>query len=614
MKTCIHTKVILNCLPPVEISHVSATMSILQSFLKHNRVDVETKYWNLLFADILSNFHIEDKEILRLLPFLSHIASQYNDNSVLEKIENELRIGNPQYVNISKTYYVELIANLSDIVYNTFTSELKTMNIEECTLFGISSKFFQWIPGNVLAELVKKINPNIQIVIGGFDTKKEAMALMQNFDVYDYAVWGEGEFALLGLCRHLENPTENPLSEVQHIVYRKNNTLQTTQIKSVYLDLNSINPDFSSYFNQKKNNFDSFIPIEGSRGCHWGKCKFCFAHNGYKSRCKDVDRVVLFIKSTIKKYGINSFDFADNDMVNYDLKSFERLLDLLIDLRQEYPAFTIRNAGIITKGLNAEIIKKMSFAGIKAVQVGYEAINDAILRKINKKNTLSSNILFIKWARQFNININGANIITNLIGETDTEIIDSIKNLHFLRFYLKRDVFQHFISTLGVMSASPYYKYLETNNLLGDWYGVGIFQLLPKKYVNDKTNKFDLFFHLKKTKNPLWKNFEDIEKYYLDNSYCYQIIEKKINTYLYQEYYNSTLIKQLELEKDALYWKILQLCNHKVVSKQEIMNEFNDNLQEVENTIRELFDEYLIYANDDFSEVISLINTDLIYK
>jgi len=62
-----------------------------------------------------------------------------------------------------------------------------------------------------------------------------------------------------------------------------------------------------------------------------------------------------------------------------------------------------------------------------------------------------------------------------------------------------------------------------------------------------------------------------------------------------------------------LYWKILHLCNHKVVSKQGIMEHLTNTSQEVEDAILELFDEYLIYANDDLSEIVSLINTDLIY-
>ena len=62
----------------------------------------------------------------------------------------------------------------------------------------------------------------------------------------------------------------------------------------------------------------------------------------------------------------------------------------------------------------------------------------------------------------------------------------------------------------------------------------------------------------------------------------------------------------------SLHWKILCHCNHKVSSKQEIVELFDANPIETESIIKELFDEYLIYTNNDFSEIVSLINTDLI--
>jgi hypothetical protein len=67
-----------------------------------------------------------------------------------------------------------------------------------------------------------------------------------------------------------------------------------------------------------------------------------------------------------------------------------------------------------------------------------------------------------------------------------------------------------------------------------------------------------------------------------------------------------------ELKKEELSWKILQFCNCKVVSKQEILEYLNDSSQEVEDIIRELLDEHLLSANEDLTEIVSLINTDLI--
>lgn len=66
------------------------------------------------------------------------------------------------------------------------------------------------------------------------------------------------------------------------------------------------------------------------------------------------------------------------------------------------------------------------------------------------------------------------------------------------------------------------------------------------------------------------------------------------------------------LEKDSLYWKVLSLCNREVISKQDIIEYLNYGSHVVEDTIKELFDDFLIYANEDLSEIVSLINTNLI--
>jgi len=293
------------------------------------------------------------------------------------------------------------------------------------------------------------------------------------------------------------------------------------------------------------------------------------------------------------------------------MSSFDKLLNLLIDIRQEESNFSIYNAEVITNGITSEVVKKNSFAGFKTVQIGYEAVNDDILKRINKKNTLSSNILLVKWAKQFNIKVIGVNILTGLIGETDKEIIDSIKNLHFLRFYLDRNMFQHYMSDLVISSASPYYKYIADNHLIDRWNYYKLSELLPEKYFN-RNDRFKIFYYSKDVTNPLWKDFEKQETHYLDNSYYYQIIKKDSSSLIYKEFYNSLLVNQLEIEILSLHWKILCHCNHKVSSKQEMIELFDADSIEIENIIKELFDEYLVYANNDFSEIVSLINTDLI--
>lgn len=50
----------------------------------------------------------------------------------------------------------------------------------------------------------------------------------------------------------------------------------------------------------------------------------------------------------MKLHNVYKFQFVDNDVIGKDSGSYENLLDKLIELKDEYPEFTIILAEIIT--------------------------------------------------------------------------------------------------------------------------------------------------------------------------------------------------------------------------------------------------------------------------
>lgn len=95
--------------------------------------------------------------------------------------------------------------------------------------------------------------------------------------------------------------------------------------------------------------------------------------------------MITDIKCIINEYKAFSFHFLDNDVIGKDLDTFDKLLNMLIELKNEYPKFHIILAEIITKDINAGIIKKMALAGFTHVQIGYESPSAHLLKKIHKK-------------------------------------------------------------------------------------------------------------------------------------------------------------------------------------------------------------------------------------
>ena len=607
-------EVILNWMPPAAKDWPAPSMSVLKTHLNNNNKNARVIYWNVILDEILKEYLFLNEEPSDELGFLSlfysYIAKDKGDEVNLLKQEMMLRSIKPQYRNNNSNYFKFHIENSLLKLEKRIKDTLREIDLSKCLIFGMSMNLYQWIPSIVIAKILKEKYPNIKTCIGGIGTKEAATTYLKNFKYFDYAIWGEGEYPLLQLVNALEN--EETLEQVPNLIYRENfNLARTKNRKKEYFDLNNKMPiDYSDYFSQVNIDQDRIgIPIEGSRGCHWMKCKFCFLNEGYRYRVKSPETIVREIKHYINHYKILKFQFLDNDLIGKNLIEFDKFLDLLIDLKKEFPKFEIFLAEIVTKGLDAHIIKKMSLAGFHSVQIGYESPSDSLLGKISKKNTFASNLLFIKWANIYNIRINGANVLRGLLEETDNDIFESIDNLHFLRFVLDKGYFQHSISQLAIGKSSKYYKDICNTNEYHKYTDV-ITELMSEDFLS-KEDRDTIFYSVRHKQSLYWNFFEKTEKYYLDNKFEYSLIPTN-NKILYNEYYNKEEIKTLEFDVESSHWKILKSCNKNVISISELEYILNLDLNEISTDINDLIEEGLLYQSSNKKEVISIINTDTI--
>jgi radical SAM superfamily enzyme YgiQ (UPF0313 family) len=610
-------KLLLNCLPPTDVKWASPALSILKGFMEANGFKTEVHYWNISLHDFLKEYSnnsalFDNEEFLPIFPFLNYIACDCEDDNLRNKITHHYWAIFPFLINDNTSTFVDFFKENATCLEILIKKQLENLHINECLLFGVSAKLFQLIPANVITKIVKSVSPNIKTVIGGIGTKEEAIAIMDNFPWYDFAIWGEGEYPLLGLYESVLSKDWNNLLNVPNLIFRDGTDLKiSVSTKKYFLDLNdSILPDYSDFFiqNNISKNESILIPIEGSRGCHWRKCKFCFLNDGYKYRQKNVNNIIQEIKKNIELYGIKNCLFLDNDIIGNNMDNFVCFLDSLIDLRRTHEDLKISGAEIITKHINSHVIKKMILAGIHRVQVGYESTSDVLLQKISKKNSFASNLLFIKWAKYYGIGVHGLNVLRGLLEETDENIMEATDNLHFLRFFK----IEQNISGLAIGSSSRYFKEINQNNKLEEWSVNQYADLLPNTYFNEK-DRFKLFFYTNKAYNNLWCLFEEINKHYYNNLYEYSIIEN-MEIISYIEMYNGTVINEIEFN-NIVHWNVLKICNDEVKSITEILLELKKNnidilKDELVAIIIDLKKSFLLFANIDFSEVVSVINTN----
>ncbi|NUN81708.1 B12-binding domain-containing radical SAM protein [Odoribacter splanchnicus] len=610
-------RIILNWSPPVQINIPSPAHSILKAWLEKHDYKVSILYWNLYFFTLQHDFLLSNlkacDEMYNMLLYLNYIAFRNNDQHIYNEIKVILQSINPRHLTSEPDFYARYMESAYKQMEKTIDDLLSSIDFSEVLCWGFAMKMDQWLFASIIAEKIKKIDPTIPIIVGGINTKDNAITYLNKFTQFDYAIWGEGETPLLELLRYLERTNDiTTLQQVSNIAYKSNNEiLVSNKRNNQYLNMTDLVlfPDYSDFFEtRKKLNVDSpvYITIEGSRGCHWNKCHFCYLNTDYKYRLKAIDKITQEIKYMINTYEIFEFQFLDNDLIGKDMERFHLLLDSFIEIKNEFPRFQIVLAEIITKDLDYVTIKKMFDAGIIYAQIGYESASSILLKKINKKNTFSSNLLYVKFANFHKVILGGVNVLTGLPEETTEDIIEACSNLRFLRFFLDYKMFRHVTIPLTVNSSSVYYKEINEDDPIWNLYKLS--HIILRNTFNRK-DQWKIFEFVRLINNIQWNSFHQIEKYYLTNKHTYRI-ERDQNKISYKEYINNKNIKSLSWSTDSLEVEILYRTNDKPRSFKKLHSELvasainrNKSIPDeisLKKSLEFLYNEGLVYYDKSF--------------
>ncbi len=580
----------------------------------NNGVETEVKYWNFLLSVMDDYTETEDTEI-KILPFLSILNDKDGNAKGNSRIISLLQKLNPSLKTLGTEYYSEFLQNKKEEVYEIIENELAKIDFNEITLFGITAKYNQWLPGMILAEEIKKIAPNVKIIVGGFGNSQVAQEAMKLCQYFDFTTWGEGEYPLLHLAEQLKKVTPD-LKSTPRIIYRENGKItQSKNIKSEYLDFdNYIYPDYDDYANNHpdfKENDQISIPINTIRACHWGKCKFCDFNKGYKLRIRSPECIVNEIEHLTNKYGITTFSFVDSDTFG-NLAHFEELLNRIINLKYKNEEDYLFWAEIIPKAqFNSKIMEKMAIAGFKSLFIGYDGLSDSLLTKMNKSNSFSDNIFFVKDSIKNGINPL-INVIQHVPDETEEDVQECTNNLHFLRFFYNNKLipFMHTYVSLVLSSMTKYYTSMDSDERAK--YNQDDYSYLLPDYFSCNENRFHLFRYEKNIHNNIkeWDKLIETEAYYKANIFSYKMLQNN-GIYYYTEYCNDEEIASIVFSEPE-YVSILKTTQTRVFTLTDLHTELkkeypNISLDRLIEIIGNLKSSYLIYCNAEFSNVVPLI-------
>lgn len=238
---------------------------------------------------------------------------------------------------------------------------------------GLSCMSFQYPSALALAKLVKSIDREIKVVLGGYHPTLCYKELASDRDVLsyvDFIVRGEGEATFNELMRALCGGLD--FRRVKGLSFKCDGKFVHNEPRV------PLSPDSISLPDRKariiREGFHIFgrraDVIETSRGCTFD-CNFCCITSMYgrSFRVFSIERVMKDIEA-VKEWNVKAiFIVDDNIMLN--VRRFERLCDAIINYGHNDLDYFIQSSvrGILSR---RDLVKKMARAGFKGVFLGIE--------------------------------------------------------------------------------------------------------------------------------------------------------------------------------------------------------------------------------------------------
>lgn len=309
-----------------------------------------------------------------------------------------------------------------------------------------------------LGYLLKKYT-DVKVCIGGNYPSRLTETFKSNkkiFDEYfDYVMCGLGEESIIEFADFVHD--KRNIQEVSGLIYKKQCEIFANSPKT-FLENVNIRPKISFDGINFKDYLvpEVVIPLQVSKGCPWGKCRFCVFHEGKtKYQIIPAKKVAEEFKYLNDKYGITKFEFADESLspkYYYDLA--KEILNLKLNI--SYYGFAR-----FDNNFTPQILEAMYKSGFKVFEWGYETPSKKIMELYNKGIDIDSRISILRRANEAGI-WNHCLTIVNVPFETKEEIF------YDYDVYLKNsDLFNsRLISNFTLFKNAQFYKQADIYNMI----------------------------------------------------------------------------------------------------------------------------------------------------
>src|SRR5512133_815777 len=228
---------------------------------------------------------------------------------------------------------------------------------------------------------IKKINPDIRIVLGGPEVSFGAFELMHNHPAVDFVIKGEGEAVfrqLVGALTRMdsETPAEAAFGEIDSLFFRDGTDISAGPHTTGYLQLDSIPSPFEAGL------VDLDKPLtyyETSRGCPFS-CAFCLSSVEGQVRSFSMERIQRDLLFLMHKQ-VPQIKLVDRTF-NYDGQRADAIWRFILEHNQG-SHFHFEIAADLLSDASLELLQQVP-ANTFRFEIGIQSTSSATLKQVNR--------------------------------------------------------------------------------------------------------------------------------------------------------------------------------------------------------------------------------------
>lgn len=268
--------------------------------------------------------------------------------------------------------------------------------IKKPTIVGFGVYIWNTEPLFEVCSILKAVAPEVVLVLGGPEISYETES-QRLFNLCDYVITGEADFAFKEFCESVLHRNERPSQKI---------------IRSPLPDINLIQLPYHLYTDEDIKN--RIIYVEASRGCPY-KCEYCLSSLDKSVRNLNIELFLQNIDQLIQR-GARTFKFVDRTfnlsptLSTQILKYFLTKIDLNLFLHFEMVPDRLPNE-------IKELIVQFP-AGSLQFEVGIQTLNPNVAAHVSRKNDLNKVADNFKFICEHTHVHTHADLIVGLPGES----------------------------------------------------------------------------------------------------------------------------------------------------------------------------------------------------